>query len=53
MPAHKMSAEQYTVSGLLRIITFWKENNELFSMAAAFHCKSSDEIGLICFALIG
>jgi hypothetical protein len=53
MPAHKMSAEQYTVSDLLSMITFWKENNELSSMAAAFQCKSSDEIGLTYFALIG
>jgi hypothetical protein len=44
MPAHKMSAEQYTVSEFLRTITFWKENNELLSMAAAFHCKSSDYV---------
>jgi hypothetical protein len=48
-----MSAEQHTVSGLLSMITFWKENDKLFSMATAFHCKSSDEIGLIYFALIG
>jgi len=53
MPVHKMSAEQYTVSGLLSLITFWKENNQLFSMAAALHCKFSVEIGLICFAFIG
>jgi hypothetical protein len=52
MPAHKVSAKQYTVSGLVNMITFWKENSELFSMAAAFHCKSSDETGFICFALI-
>jgi hypothetical protein len=53
MAAHKMSAEQFTVCGLLNIITFWKENSELLSMEAAFHRKSSDEIGLISFALIG
>jgi len=53
MSVHKMSAEQYTVSGLLSLITFWKENNQLFSMAATFHCKSSVEIGLICFSLTG